>query len=406
MTSYISNIDYPNIGNSQKLKITFNNLRMDTSFVNAIRRILIAEIKTYSLAGDINIKTNTTKGFFKNNELIQHIISKVPFFINSDNNKLLNKDPRFIISDPNNINKPLINVNNEDLVIHAYDLKIIDPNDQPINYPIQNIVLHNISLLKLRKGEQFHMEVRPKESIGRNNYANWKNSRVSYKIESYVSLGLKKSTSNIVNPITGIITETNEEKKDYPINKYNQPTHITIQIDSLHHHDNDTSFIMALDLLENKLLTLRNMIENPNSNQLSSVKISYDDNVPHLLIFTITDNLNDDDKDFFHNNPLATDTLANLITSHILFNIIDIFDGETPEVINSKLRHIFSAYRIPHPENPIIEIRCKIPPEILPKHINQHISGDFSPSYKMLLYTLEQIATLANNVKTQFITLI
>lgn len=400
--TYISNVSITKIGSCKKLSITFNNLRTDSSFVNAIRRILIGELKTYSLSGDIDIKTNTTKGLFKNNQIIINTISQIPIFINNVTDKLLNKDPRFIISDINDPHKPFINNNNEDITLYAHNFIIYDNNDHIIDFPIKDIILHNTSFIKLRKGEQIHIEVRPKDGIGRNNYAKWKGARVNYRFESYTSLGLIKPTNIGNSPITNLPFETNDEKQNYPINIYNEPTHITLQISSIDHHTEIDSFILALDTLHNKLLTIINMIDDPNSNNISKIKIKYDDNIDNKLTVIITD-LIDQLDGIEHNNPLATDTLANIISSHILYNILDhIGTNDT----NNQLKNIFATYKQPHPEDPVIEIYTKIPNDLLPPNINKSITGNHTPSYKIFIYTINQIALMITDIKTEFINII
>ena len=98
---------------ANRLMVRFEHPSMDQSFVNALRRILIGELKTYSLMAHTKISKNTTSF---NNEFILSRIQMIPVKINDTSDlEWLERNLIFRFCDDNNWEDPIINEGDLDL---------------------------------------------------------------------------------------------------------------------------------------------------------------------------------------------------------------------------------------------------------------------------------------------------
>tara|TARA_R100001163_G_C5068178_1_gene208082 strand:- start:6386 stop:7531 length:1146 start_codon:yes stop_codon:yes gene_type:complete len=366
------------------LKLVFQGQEMDQSIINAIRRIIIGESPSYSLLGNFTIHLNTSE---LNDEYIMTRIQMIPLFVQNFNDvSFFEQKPLFFISSPDDPKTPLINENDRDLIVNTHMFQIFDQSGNNITdkYPIESIIKYNMPILKLRKGQEFHLEVEPSLGIG-HNHASFKSAIVTYKFENPVSSGDKTDVNN--SPITGEKIETIADKKNYYKDEtWENPSNISMTIRENGHYTVDDSFRLALQTLENKLLRLQVLIDNKNtlaSENNTSIEIIPSTDIDNYIQIRIQDPDNTD-------TPIATHTIGNLIATHMNYRI-----GKMTKMNIEQIRLSMASYKRPHPLDEIIYINVKAPPGI-------YNDDKVNPSERLIDDTISDILGYINKVQAEF----
>lgn len=333
------------------LRITFQNQGMDPSFVNALRRLIIGECSSFSLAGDFTIHLNTS---IFNDEYIMTRVKMIPIFIENFNDlSFFDQKPVFHLCAPDDPKNPLINNNDVDLLVTTHMFQVYDQTGNPLSdYDIKDLIPYNIPIMKLRKGQEFHLEVEPVAGIG-HNHATFKTGMVTYKFVNPVSSGEKKVSS--VNPITKEKLETIVDKQSYQRNKLDNPQAIELTISSIGHYSPENCLKLALNTLEDKLLRLQvlidNRIESLNENE-TRVEIIPSTDIENYIRIKIID----PDQT---NIPLATHTIGSLLASHLSYRVDSLVNGNM-----DRIRQAMTSYQRPHPLDEIIYLNIKTPSDL------------------------------------------
>lgn len=367
------------------LHITFQTEQMDHSLINAFRRIIIGENLTFSLKGDYSSTGNSkiilnTSCF--NDEYLINRINMIPL---EQNLATQNPDLVFYLSKEGDNKSPIINNEDIDIIVSAHQMQIYDVTGNKSNIDVKTIIPYDFPLLKLRKGQEFHMFVKADANIGCR-HATWKSCTATMKYENLVSLGEKKVDKT--NAITGAILETIEEKRAYPKNRFGNPEFITLTLKSNGHLLPEDAFRLGLNTLENKINTLRLLIDNPMSNideKASSVEIIPSTDIDNFIQIKITD----PDKTKF---PLATHTIGNLLAEHMNYRLFNMLNGDM-----DKIRECMSAYLNPHPLDPVIYLKIKTIDSLYPNN-----SSNKPSSLRLLDDTIEDILSYIKKIKNEF----
>lgn len=361
------------------LYITFQNDEMDHSLINAFRRITIGENITYSLKGEVKILINTS---CFNDEYLINRINMIPLqqTLAQDNQDLV-----FYLCHPNDPKLPIINNNDIDITITAHQFQIYDTTGNKSNINVTDIIPYDFPLIKLRKGQEFHLFIKPESGIGRR-HATWKSCTATIKYENVVSLGEK--VVDKTNPITGTIIETIPDKRDYPKNSLGNPKFITLSLKSNGHLTSEDAFKLTLTTLENKLLTLKHLIDNPmashNDEKSSSIEIIPSTDINNFIQVKITD----PDKTL---SPIATHTIGNLLAEHMNYRLLKMLNNNM-----DLIRESMSAYLNPHPLDSVIYLKIKTPDNLYKD------STDIPPSLRLLDDTIEDILGYIRQIKVEF----
>ena len=338
------------VNGGQTLKIIFHGEEMDQSFVNSLRRTLMSEIKTYSLMAQQSVLSNTSQ-VFKNNEMLINRIGQIPIYIKDlDKATFLQEKLIFYICEPDEPDKPLVNNNDTDLEITSYSFQIYDTEGNLTKYKIEDLVPYDLPILKLRKGEEFHYKCEMAEGVGYY-HANWKGCRVAMKYENEISLKSDHSKSK-KSIITGLPLETLDNKRNYPKEQNGDPKFISLSITSVGHYEPELCFKLALETLEEKLLILRNLVENPRMLLSTQINIIHNVNIDNYIEIKIQDM--EETQQF-----LATETLGNLLRRHMFFKLEKETKGDL-----SKLSKCLINYKRPHPLDRILVLVIQIAPGI------------------------------------------
>lgn len=339
-----------------KLQITFNHLSMDPSFINALRRILIGEMRTYSLASNLQISHNTTSF---NNEFILSKMKMIPAKVNDTRDlKWLEQNLIFRFCSQDNWDDPVVNTGDLDMHLTVHMLQIFDQEGNRVTqYDIREIFPYDFEIITLKKQQQIHISGEIASGIGRN-HATWKGCLVAYKFENPVSQNKSKSSTGN-NPITNQPNETIQEKQSYERNSLDNPEKISLTLKTTGHFSPLDCFRISLDTLEEHLITLRELIDNPMASAhttKTTVEIIPHKDIDNYLQIKIQD-LGE------HEQPLATHTMGNLLAKHMYYRVLNMTNHDLNQV-----RQTMTSYRQPHPLDRIIELNIKVPEALYPDH--------------------------------------
>lgn len=363
-----------------KLKLTFQGDEMTPAFVNSLRRICMAEIVTYSLM-DVEILHNTSR-VYKNNQFVSDRVKLIPIYINDPkHSSLVNEKLFFYISAKDDSTRFLRNEADDTLTITAHDFQIFD-EEKNLNhkYDIKEIIKYPLPILSLRKGEEVHIKVSIKGGVGAL-HASWKGCIPIYKWENTTSLNPQKDAKRSL--ITNEVLETMDEKRNYPKTEMGNPKNISLSICDNGHYDSDIVFRLALDKLEEKLLILSNLMDNPKASQDTVVEI-----IPNANFDMLAISIKIEDK---VRTPtfLATETIGKLLSSAMFYILYEKVQGNI-----DKLRECLCTDRKPHPLDNIIYIDIKTAKDLYSKVESQ--------PRQLFNDTIEKLLKLIKEVKTEF----
>jgi len=370
------------------LHLTFQHEEMDHSLINAFRRIIIGENLTYSLRGDFSPNTGNSKILLNtscfNDEYLINRIHMIPLDqkLASENTELV-----FHLCRLADTKQPIINDGDVDIIISAHHFQIYDNTGNKSKIDVKEIIPYDFPLIKLRKGQEFHLFVKPEIGIGRRN-ATWKSCTATMKYENLISNMSDKEIKESkikTNAITGAPLETLQDKKNYPKNNLGNPINISLTLKSNGHMNVEDCFRTTLDTLENKLRNIRLLISNPMTNhddKSTTVEIIPSSDIEHFLQVKITD----PDKTLL---PMATHTIGNLLAEHMNYRLLKMTNNNM-----DKIRESMAAYLNPHPLDSVIYIKIKTPDTLYKNTDN--------PSLRLLDDTIEDILGYISKIRTEF----
>lgn len=361
------------------LKLVFQGEEMDPSLINAFRRILIGELKSYSLMGNFTIHANTTNF---NDEYLETRIKLLPIYLKNAK-KPIEDNLVLKICEEGKPNGALINHDDLDMYVTAHMFQVYDQYGNRTQYQIQDLIAYDFILLKMRKGERFHLSVEIADGIGCH-HTSWKSCMVTYKFENPVSSGEKEVKQS--NPITGELHETIQDKKNYANNHWDNPRNLSLTLKPVGHYDVEDCFLMALDTLEDNLLSFRVLVDHPargNDEGITKVEIIPSTDIDNYLQIKVTDS----DQT---SQPLATHTIGNLLANHMYYRLFKMVGGDL-----NRVRESMCAYRQPHPLDSIIYLHIKTPDGL-------YRNADQSPSLKLLDETIEDLLAYLRKIRLEF----
>jgi len=369
------------------LSLTFKGDSMDQSMVNAFRRILMGELKTYSLMGNFTIHSNTS---IFNDEYLESRVKMVPIYVKDPSNlELFEERLIFHLCEEDNPKNPLVNEEDLDLMVTSHMFQIYDEYGNKKKYDIKDVIPYDFPLLKLRKGQEFHLSVESADGIGKI-HTSWKSAIATYKFENRISdqpPPEKGDKSIKTNPITGEIIETIEDKKAYKRDKNDNPAKITLTIKGTGHYDPEVCFLLTLDNLEEKLQNFLLLVDNPmvsqQGDQSTKIEVIPSTDIENYVQIKVTD---PDDARM----PLATHTLGNLLSNHMFYNL----NNKVKENLD-KIRESMCSYRVPHPLDAIIYINIKTPE-------NLYKDSERYPALELLNETTEDILRYIAEIRKEF----
>lgn len=359
------------------VKIVFQGEEMDPTFINGLRRILMAEIPTYSLSKNLTPLSNTSVPF-KNNEFVIERFSMMPIFIKEG--RVIDDDLFFYICAEGDPDHPLVNENDQDLTINGHDLQIFDSNKNRSDLSIKELIIYNQPLLKLRKGEEFHFRGQIARGIG-HYHTTFKSCRVAYKYENEVSMK-EPTTKTKLSPITGKPLETLADKRNYGRNRWSNPEHISLTLKPLGHYDPSKCFELALDTLEQKLLILQNLLGNPRHFTTTKIEIIPDTNIEDRILVKIQDIAKTEEF-------IASHTIAEMLARHMYYKLFDKVKGNM-----DKLRESLVSCRRMHRLDPVVMLDIKTPPNLYP--------GSDEPGLQLLNETIDDLLSYTLQLKKDF----
>ncbi len=350
-TSYVNN-RYKRFGINVKvsrdkfLPVRFTNLHH--SFVNALRRIVIAEVPVHAFPEDkIKIILNTSQ--YHRQVLLDRI-----GFITLNSHQFASNDPEdilFAICDPNDTGKPLKNDTNGILFVtlhkHVYIQK--DSTKEVIADKKAFMPLDQV-LMTLNPGEEIHCAMKASLGTKKNGsgtqkvvtdttkfYTQWQSSIALYKYET----GVEEKD----------VVETNQQLMNYVGSKMKEPEAIILTVESIHKLNANAVLIGGIAVMKEKLEQFKEHLTNYEKSKVVSVEL--DANIPNLIKIRIQ---NEDH------------TLGHLLESYCLRKLEELIQSTVDKLPKDGQEDIdklelglllesLSAYRKPHPLDNFIEVK-------------------------------------------------
>ena len=339
---------FSNYDKSETDTLKFDVSNCNSSFVNAMRRTIITDVKTISFNtddytnSDLKIIENTTS---LHNEFILHRMGLIP--INSDNIDTYNPDNyKFILKKENNTQNIIdVTTNN----IEILNIETNEKEDTEKFFPKNKITNDYILITKLKpnhngEGQKIHLEGKSSKGIGSSNirfspvsnvlYINKKNPElVNSKFSEYIKeLQEENNVTYSEIEIKKLAKRFEIEKSErlFYVDQNNDPNIFEFVIESCGVIQPHRILIESLLVLENKLKNMITEIDNSLSGKPSSIKIKDSECVMKSFDILI-DNENH--------------TLGNLMQSYINKYYKD--------------QNIFIGYMNPHPLKNEIFFRIK-----------------------------------------------
>lgn len=302
--NYFSNIETEDNTITFKLKNIDNTVPIP--FANALRRIMMAEIKTVGIDKDsINIIYNKS---VLNNDFIKERLSLLPI-------KHTDKFNDYNIK---------INIENTDLDIKEIYARDIEVYDNKTKVKPEDIFVYPDALFtKLKFKNKLNVEAKLKLSTTKNDGSVFNPTAISiYRFEKDQEK-IKKMLSTFKTEEEKLEFELGESERYYKKNDYEQPECYEFEVESIGGLKPNKIIEKGLEELKNKLLELKENIKEKNTTKV--IKL----NSPHMRDAIDYKILNEDD------------TLGNIVT-YELYN-------------NSDVK--YAGYSIPHPNDNLIIIR-------------------------------------------------
>lgn len=341
--------------NKNELNIEIKDV--DTSIVNGIRRVCLAEYTT--VAFNIDDYINSDLKVIKNtcglhNEFLLHRIGLIPIHYKSLELFDVNKY-KFILKKKNEGYKT-INVTTEDFeVVDTETGKQIDARQFfPPNERNSYILITKLKSNPNKKGEEIHIEGKASKNIGKKHARyqpvsciTYKNMRDPEKVQTNLDKYLKDNKDNEKPEALKTQFELSQADRYFYTNKNGVCKSFEMYIESLGVVSPEKILLGCLDILSSKLHSFKTSLGNIIENKTEEEFIRLDISLENMKSYTIT-------------AQNESHTLGNIIQSHAL----NYFDRK-------KLP--FIGYKNPHPLKNLIEFKI-CTENNTPEEINEIIS--------------------------------
>ena len=315
---------------SNKITVSIQNL--DISIINGIRRTLITDIPIVGFIGEepeqsINIIENNTP---LNNEIIKNRLSMIPIHLTDDENEHFGTENginEFEIKLKKYTTELIENIYTKDFEVFINDSKV----DTKTYFPINTLSNDHILITKLRKNENIELTAKAYKKTARLNasFNPIAGCAFYYKYEKI---------SN--NPI--------ENERNYEKDKNDEPKTVIFSFEIINKLSHQYLFEKAINILIDKLHSLKNNIEdNTNIEVVKHKNICYD--------FIIE---NEDD------------TLGNIIQSYIFDTYV-----KTKKTLHNNKICLFVGYLNVHPLQNILKIRLSIDDTMDPREFKTFLGN-------------------------------
>lgn len=334
------------------LPIRLTNL--DISFVNALRRIFMAEIPVHAFAEDmIKIMSNTSQ--YHRQVLLDRI-----GFITLNSHQFESNSPDdivFLICDPNDPTKPLKNETNTIMFIRLHDHILIQKEstkESLQNVDIKAFMPLNQLLLTLNPGEEIHCAMKAGLGTKKNGsgaqksgmetttfHTQWQSSITLYKFETELD-----NSSQV---------ETNQQLMNYIGHETKEPKAIILTVESVHKLNSNVVIQKGIEVMREKLDQFKDHLINYDQSKVVTVEL--DANIPNLIKIRIQN------EDHTLGHLLETNCLRKL-KELIAVTIAELPKDKVEDSDKAELNLLLeslSAYRKPHPLDNFIEVSIRTP---------------------------------------------
>lgn len=248
---------------SVKKKTTLIIENVDVAYVNALRRVIIADITNVAISEDVNFIVNNT---FLHNEFMAHRLSMIPCcFKHFDIQQIHNNVSNYkLVIDVKNNTDNVVNVTTE-------HIKIYDDNDMlyhklgDVIFPIDPITKHHILITKLNRssnnnsdGDHIHAEFKFETGTAKQNSKFSCVSNCSYfntLDQDKINQELAVLKSNNPTPRELNKFDTIDKYRCFIKNKFDEPVSFTFTIESECRMSPHEILDDAFKVLKNKLLS-------------------------------------------------------------------------------------------------------------------------------------------------------
>jgi DNA-directed RNA polymerase II subunit RPB3 len=370
---------FSNYDKSEPDTLKFDVTNCNSSFVNAIRRIIITNVETISfntdeyVNSDLKIIENTTS---LHNEFILHRMGLIPVY--SDNISTYNPDNYKFTLKKENTTQNIIDVTTNHIEI--LNLETNEKEDTEKFFPKNEFTKDHILIVKLKPnpngdGQKIHLEGKSSKGIGSSNirfspvsavlFINKKNPElVNSQFNEYIkTLQEENDVKYGEGDIKKLAKRFDIEKSErlFYVDENNDPNVFEFVIESIGVLKPHRILIESLSALENKLKNMITELDNSLSGKPSSIKIKDSECVMKSF-------------DVIINN--ENHTIGNLMQSYINKD--------------NKDQNIFVGYMNPHPLKNEIFFRIK--------------SDDINQVKDMIVKTASKLIDTFNRLRTEVLT--
>lgn len=346
---------FRNVKTESSSRLTFDVDDVDVSLVNALRRVILAEVPTVAFSfdptvseNDIDIITNTGS---LHNEFLGHRLSLVPICLNKQEIDEFHTDKyTFVIK--------IQNVSNVMLPVTSKDIKVYKQNDEEVGqdvrdkmFPANPITHHHILITKLkpnlfdsRKGDKIHLVA--KASLGKGKqHSRWcpaslctfyNNIDEKEREDAYDMYENKHAQLGLPADELRKRFDTLEAYRCFSKNKYGEPN-------SLHFDLQSECGMAPSEIIENALHVLLDKLTTfvKNTDIKENIDVKLIQGTWHVTI------------------PGEDHTLANLLQSFI-YNKFIRKDGTISDYVIADLGIVYVGYFKPHPLEDCVLLKIRL----------------------------------------------
>jgi len=342
--------------NDKSEKHSFDINEVDLSIVNGIRRTILTDIPVVGFIGEdeptIEIIANNGP---LHNEILIHRIGLIPLYINNEETEnYVDNDMEFELNIENTGNE-LLNVTTNHFTGTNKGIPLTKKELSEI-FPVNAISKSHILITRLRSEEHLHVKAKAVKRTARLN--------ASFSPVSLSNFYFNQDQSKITKD-TNIL----DKERTYYKNKYNEPTSIRFELESLNKLSLNYLFNKSFEIIIDKLNVLRNNLMN------DITKIEKFQELDNTYEFHIE---NEDD------------TLGNIIQSLIHNRCI----RDNKKTIND-VKCLYIGYICPHPLKYLMVLRLTLENQTNIKVFNNFLESNCA----MIIEELSNIKREWNSFK-------
>lgn len=353
---------------------------VDTSIANAIRRIIMSEIKNLAFSPN-DIKLSQNKSQYHNEVLIKRFgyITINMDYVND--NHIKPNDIKLILSSKDNIDEPLKNDTQSIMKVYLHQHLSLFISNKKLD--IKQLCPHNSLLLTLRPREEIRAEMIPSYGIGLQN-AIWHSGICAYKFATDTDIKAEEDDEHVP------YIETNEELLKYIGHDRKKPVSIILTVESI-------GKFTSINLLKQSISVINEKVERIEKMILSSkLDIDMDKNTPYLAKYRINN------EDHTIGNVLEYYSLMRLIY-YIKKTVENMIQSETIKETDKDdemlklITQCVCGYRKVHPDDQFIELCLQIP-HTFPLFFVPDQYVDQIPSNRIVLGAISDIKEILGKI--------